>query len=362
MLAFPYNPDKHENIVSGWWISEKYDGVRAKWNGTQMESRTGHIYTLPDFLAKQLRMMKDEDGNPIKLDGELWGGYDTFAYMSGLARRQENDPNMWTDVNYMIFDTPDENLIFEERITKLVKIINNFDVLDITLPNIKMVWYFKFDPTKMVKYPHSSTHVQMNIADELKKIEDVGGEGLVLRKPASLYVHKRSTDMLKVKSWSYKEGIVTGYVEGVGKYTDMVGSLTVKSNEFDDDEKWVSFKVGSGLNDIQRYSGDTALNLNGKTVNWKLPETQKKIDELRKLKNATFKSTFKSTIDNQIYKNIVNKIKTSTGKERIDALHNLNIIFTELPLIGSVITFRFKELTKDGNPSMPTFVGVRNYE
>ena len=87
MLAHPYDPDKHAAKVVGWWMSTKYDGVRAKWNGEEMESRTGLVYTLPDFLTEQLKSITDEDGEPMQLDGELWAGNDTFAFMSGMARR-----------------------------------------------------------------------------------------------------------------------------------------------------------------------------------------------------------------------------------------------------------------------------------
>jgi ATP-dependent DNA ligase len=305
-----------------------------------MESRTGKIYTLPDFLTEQLKKITDEDGNPMELDGELWGGNDTFALMSGLARRYENNPDDWNQVTYMIFDTPDSDIpLFEDRVKKVADAIKRAG----SIPNIKGVKHKKYDP------------VTMNIQDELTKVEENGGEGLVLRKPKSSYVFTRSQDMLKVKSWSYKEAIVIGYVEGTGKYTGMVGSLSVKSDDFGEDEddntekKWVNFKVGSGLNDWQRYSG-------GIEGNWKTKEVQNKIDEARKQMVKKINRT------SDTYKNLVDTIKTTIGKERSDALHQMNEIYTQMPLIGDVITFRFKELTKDGNPSMGTFVGVRDYE
>ncbi len=341
MLAHPYDPDKHASKVVGWWMSVKYDGVRAKWNGQEMESRTGHIYTLPDFLTKQLLSITDEEGNPMELDGELWAGNDTFAFMSGMARRFENNDELWEQVTYMVFDTPDTSIpLFEDRIRKVAAAIKRAD----NPANIKGVKHKQFKPEE-----------GMTIEEELKKVEDAGGEGLVLRKPKSPYVFKRSQDMLKVKSWSYKEAVVIGYEEGTGKYSGMVGSLKVKSDEFDEEEdpdeerKWVNFKVGSGLNDWQRYSGSVE-------GNWKSKETQTKVDDARK------KLKKKIDRDNESYKNIMETIKTATGKERSDALHTLNDIFAQMPVIDDIVTFRYKELTKDGNPSMPTFVTVRNYE
>jgi DNA ligase 1 len=360
MLAHPYDPDKHSAKVVGWWMSEKYDGVRAKWNGEEMESRTGLVYTLPDFLTEQLQSITDEDGNPMELDGELWGGLDTFAFMSGLARRYENNPELWSEVTYMVFDTPDTTIPFEDRVRKVAAALKRAG----NPINIKGVKHTKFDPTKMVKYAYYDEEVPMNLEDELKKVEEKGGEGLVLRKPNSAYEFKRSQGMLKVKSWSYKEAVVYGYEagkEGVsGKMLGMVGSLLVKSDEFGDEDnedterKWVNFKVGSGLNDWQRYTGSMKEDL-AKSKKWSADQ-QKKLDVVRrKMKKPIDQSS-------EGYQNIVETIKTATGKDRSDALHQLNELYTQMPVIGDVVTFRFKELTKDGNPSMPTFVGVRDYE
>src|SRR3954452_18767992 len=50
--------------LSGWWMSEKLDGVRAYWDGKQFLSRLGNRYHAPDWFV---------DGLPeVPLDGELW--------------------------------------------------------------------------------------------------------------------------------------------------------------------------------------------------------------------------------------------------------------------------------------------------
>lgn len=362
MLAHPYDPDKHAAKVVGWWMSTKYDGVRAKWNGEEMESRTGLVYTLPDFLTEQLKSITDEDGEPMQLDGELWAGNDTFAFMSGMARRYENNPELWEQVTYMVFDTPDTSIpLFEDRVRKVAAAIKRAGNPE----NVKGVRHVKFDPSKMVQYPHLDEEVPMNIEDELKKVEDEGGEGLVLRKPKSAYEFKRSQSMLKVKSWSYKEAVVTGYEAGkegkTARLLGMVGSLLVKSDEFGDEDAdedaertWVNFKVGSGLNDWQRYTGSMKPELS-KAKKWTV-DMQKRLDVLRKKMKKSIDH------DNETFKELVHTIKTTTGKERSDALHALNEAFTQMPCIGDVVTFRYKEMTKDGNPSMPTFVTVRDYE
>ena len=50
--------------LSGWWMSEKLDGVRAYWDGRQFLSRQGNLYHAPDWFIKGLPQ--------VPLDGELW--------------------------------------------------------------------------------------------------------------------------------------------------------------------------------------------------------------------------------------------------------------------------------------------------
>lgn len=50
---------------SGWFMSEKFDGIRCFWDGKQFVSRNGRIIKAPKWFAEGLP--KD-----TKLDGELW--------------------------------------------------------------------------------------------------------------------------------------------------------------------------------------------------------------------------------------------------------------------------------------------------
>lgn len=68
MLAHNYDPDKHD--PSGWLMSEKLDGVRCYWDGSNMYTRTGKpFYPLDEWKAKLPR---------IALDGELFTDRDDF--------------------------------------------------------------------------------------------------------------------------------------------------------------------------------------------------------------------------------------------------------------------------------------------
>jgi ATP-dependent DNA ligase len=49
---------------TGWWMTEKYDGVRLYWNGSQFYSRQNRKVKAPLSLTATLPQ--------IPLDGELW--------------------------------------------------------------------------------------------------------------------------------------------------------------------------------------------------------------------------------------------------------------------------------------------------
>ena len=68
MLAHNYDPNTHD--PKGWLISEKLDGVRCYWNGSEMYTRTGNHFFAPDWW--KLKLPK------IALDGELWTERDDF--------------------------------------------------------------------------------------------------------------------------------------------------------------------------------------------------------------------------------------------------------------------------------------------
>ena len=81
----------------------------------------------------------------------------------------------------------------------------------------------------------------------MKVVLDKGGEGLMLKDPASFYEQRRSESLLKVKKFDDAEAIVLGHEKGTGRCADMLGALRVKHCL-----TGVLFKVGTGFNDSQR--------------------------------------------------------------------------------------------------------------
>lgn len=60
----PESFSENEVDPTGWWMSEKMDGMRAIWDGNVFYSRNGHVVLIhPDFTANFPK---------TRLDGELW--------------------------------------------------------------------------------------------------------------------------------------------------------------------------------------------------------------------------------------------------------------------------------------------------
>ena len=96
--------------LSGWWRSEKLDGVRAYWDGKQFLSRQGNIYYAPDWFIKGLPAQP--------LDGELWIDRKKFQRTVSIVRRQDKS-DLWKEVRFLVFDAPAASGCFEDRLAFL---------------------------------------------------------------------------------------------------------------------------------------------------------------------------------------------------------------------------------------------------
>lgn len=205
--------------VTGWWMSEKLDGVRAYWDGTQFVSRLGNRYIAPDWFV---------DGLPeLPLDGELWVGRKKFQKTVSIVRRADAGES-WRDVQYLIFDAPGHGGLFEERVAFLEQ-------------------YFADHPSDHARVlAHEPCTDLAHMQAELARVEGLGGEGLMLRKPRSRYEVGRSTTLLKVKTFHDAEAKVIGHLAGAGRHKGRLGALRVVT------PGGVEFSVGTGLSDAER--------------------------------------------------------------------------------------------------------------
>lgn len=217
MLAKIY----HKGVdLDKYWVSEKYDGVRAIWNGEQLVSRGGNIYHAPQWFIK--------DFPKQKLDGELWIARQSFELLLSTVRDLIPDEKAWRNVKFMVFDMPDSPLIFNERINCMKRVVS-----DRKIPWLQLVKQWKV-----------ATHKEL--MTQLQSITKNGAEGLMLHRGASFYRGKRNNDLLKLKLYEDAEAVVVKHLSGKGKYKSMMGAMLVRTLS------GKVFKVGTGFSDFER--------------------------------------------------------------------------------------------------------------
>jgi DNA ligase 1 len=216
LLLNKYRPGQD---ITGWYISEKLDGVRAWWNGHALISRKGNRFAAPDWFTRGFP--------PFELDGELWIDRGRFEEVASITSRAEPHAG-WSRLSYQIFEVPNAPGGLDARLQRLRDYL-----LKQPLERIHII-------------PQTRCTGTDDLQARLAEVEAAGGEGLVLRNPTALYETGRSDNALKVKSYDDMEGEVIGYRPGKGKYTGEVGALQVR---IDGNRK---FYIGSGLTDLLR--------------------------------------------------------------------------------------------------------------
>uniref|UniRef100_H3HE25 DNA ligase OB-like domain-containing protein n=1 Tax=Phytophthora ramorum TaxID=164328 RepID=H3HE25_PHYRM len=158
--------EREKDDPTGWWVSEKLDGVRAFWDSSKkiFLSRLGNEYPAPSWFTARFP-------GDVDLDGELFGGR-------------------------------------EKASSKYIEWVEH---------------------TKCKSLEH--------LDEVFSEIEKLGGEGLMIR---------RSSSLLKIKSFHDGEAEVLAHEDGKGKYVGMVGALRCRM------ASGKMFKVASGLSDAQR--------------------------------------------------------------------------------------------------------------
>ncbi|KAI5122801.1 hypothetical protein M0805_000144 [Coniferiporia weirii] len=253
LLAVKWDIEKGAD-PTGWWMSEKLDGVRVLWDGKRMLSRLGNAFTPPKWFIENF----PED---VTLDGELFGGRGQFQSTVSIVKTP-NTPR-WEDITFQLFDVPSMgNEPFEDR----------YNWLKSTF--MRLSGERKERHVTVVE--HLKAKSREHVLETLKEVEQLGGEGLMLRKPESQYERCRSSTLQKIKTFYDAEAKVTGHVPGKGKNKGILGALSCVM------ASGKTFNVGTGFSDKQRRNP---------------------------------------------------------------------------PRVGMIITYRFQELTLDGVPRFPSFIG-----
>jgi DNA ligase-1 len=199
-------------------MSEKLDGVRAYWDGKQFVSRQGNVYMAPDWFIEGLP-------SDMILDGELWIGRRKFQSTVSVVRRADKSDH-WKKVRYLVFDAPEVDGPFEDRLVEVERVLEGH--------------------AYAAAHPHEVCEGLDHMKQELARVESLGGEGLMLRKPRSRYVNGRSSTLLKVKTFHDAEARVIGHLPGSGRHKGRLGALQVTLPD------GTLFSVGTGFSDAER--------------------------------------------------------------------------------------------------------------
>jgi DNA ligase-1 len=208
--------------LAGWWLSEKLDGVRAYWDGTSLISRLGNRFHAPPWFLEGLPP-------DIPLDGELWIGRKAFQRTVGIVRRQDQT-ELWKEVRYIAFDAPGVDATFEGRLAAI------------------RAHVLRRRPPYLSAHEHAMCAGLDHLRAELARVEALGGEGLMVRRPESRYEVGRSLTLLKIKTFRDAEARVLGHLKGAGRHKGRLGALLVELAD------GTQFSVGTGFSDAERES------------------------------------------------------------------------------------------------------------
>lgn len=211
--------------VQDYLVSEKFDGIRAIWDGKTLRYRSGGAINAPTQFTQQLP-------RDTPLDGELWLGYRQFEALSATIRKVNPSVAAWADVQYHVFELPSAPGSFSERARKIEGIValslqqNPATVLRVV---------------KQLRMPNLGA-----LEQHLQSVLAKGGEGLMLHLASAPYITGRSDVLLKLKPWMDTEALVIGHSPGKGQFKGQLGALKMQL------ENGKRFSIGTGFSKHDR--------------------------------------------------------------------------------------------------------------
>jgi len=143
-------------------MSEKLDGWRMMWTGSEFVSRQGVVFDAPEWFKKGMPTMA--------LDGELFAGAGEF---NSIQRRISEG---WRGLTFQVFDAPEMVAPFKARYKFLQSV---------TLPA----------HAALVRQERCRGTEHMIAAADA--VVDAGGEGVVVRDPKAMYEGGRTDRVLR---------------------------------------------------------------------------------------------------------------------------------------------------------------------
>jgi len=216
-LAMPWPPGRSPQ---GFLVSEKFDGVRAVWDGQLLRFRSGRVIAAPAWFLSALPR--------VALDGELWMARGAFDRLSGVVRQTEPDDEAWRAVKYLVFDAPGHAAPFAQRVA----------FVQSTLAQAQQLWLMPVAQREV----SDARALQAWLQDTVRQ----GGEGLMLHRADALWQPGRTDALFKLKPELDEEALVVGHQPGKGRLLGMTGALLVQM------PSGQRFALGTGLSNALR--------------------------------------------------------------------------------------------------------------
>lgn len=205
---------------AGFLVSEKFDGVRAHWDGHGLRLRSGRPIAAPAWFTQRLPA--------LPLDGELWLGHGRFEALAAAVRRSRPMDAEWRQLHYLVFDLPAGAGPFAERAARLAAAL-------------RQVGWAPLQAVEQHRLPDRAA-----LQRRLDAVVRAGGEGLMLHRADAPHTPGRSDALLKLKPLHDAEAMVVGHVAGRGRHAGRLGALHLRRAD------GVEFLVGTGFSDAQR--------------------------------------------------------------------------------------------------------------
>ena len=205
---------------AGYLVSEKFDGVRALWDGRVLRLRGGGEVAAPRWFLDRLPA--------TPLDGELWLGRSRFEAVAGLIKRLQPDDAAWRALRYQVFELPAAEGRFDARAQALERLCR------------EQAW------------PQLQAAAQAPVADRValqRRLDAViaaGGEGLMLHRANAPQATGRGLWLWKHKPLHDAEAQVLAHLPGQGRLSGRLGALRVRG------DTGVEFTIGTGFSDADR--------------------------------------------------------------------------------------------------------------
>jgi len=210
--------------ISNWYMSEKLDGIRAFWDGEKLYTKNGNIINTPKTFTKNFPK--------FHLDGELWTKRDDFENIQNIVL-DKNPSSKWSEITYNIFEAPNLEGDFKNRLYKI------------------KLWFSLNHNENINLIPQYICKNKKDLDKFLEKIITKKGEGIIIKNPNLTYINKRNENILKVKKFYDMEGLVVDINYNNSKMKSLVLKL----------EDGTIFNLGNGFSDEERVNhpkiGDT---------------------------------------------------------------------------------------------------------